>query len=50
MRSRSSPRSMPVETQTVPFLLLVGQRLEFLGRDAIPFFKRVQRRTQRISN
>ncbi len=36
-------RSMPVETQTVPFLLLVGQRLEFLGRDAIPFFKRVQR-------
>jgi len=38
-----SAMSMPVETQTVPFLLLVGQRMEFLGRDAIPFFKRVQR-------
>ena len=34
---------MPLETQTVPFLLLVGQRMESLGRDAIPFFKRVQR-------
>ena len=32
--------SMPVETQTVPFLLLVGQRMEFLGRDAIPFVRR----------
>ena len=27
----------------MPFLLLVGQRIEFLGGDTIPFFKRVQR-------
>jgi tetratricopeptide (TPR) repeat protein len=35
--------SMPVETQTVPFLQLVAQRIHSLRGDAIPFLKRVQR-------
>jgi serine/threonine-protein kinase len=34
---------MPVETQTVPFLLLVAQRIAALGGDTIPFLRRVQR-------
>jgi serine/threonine-protein kinase len=36
-------RSMPIETQSVPFLLLVGQRIHDLRGDAIVFLKRVQR-------
>jgi serine/threonine-protein kinase len=36
-------RSMPVEIQTAPFLLLVAQRIQILGGNPIPFLKRVQR-------
>jgi tetratricopeptide (TPR) repeat protein len=36
-------RSTTVETQTVPFLFLVGLKLHLLNGDAIAFLKRVQR-------